>query len=121
MWHEGVGKRGSTNIASCIWKYLTDNTKSDGEGKKCVFFSDNCTGQKKQVIAALYLHAVRTLNVQSIRHYYFERGHTQNEGDSVHALIERSAKRVNVHGPSQWYTLVRQGRSQRGAGGPRPP
>jgi len=65
MWHEGVGKRGSTNIASCIWKYLTDNTKSDGEGKKCVFFSDNCTGQKKQVIAALYLHAVRTLNVQS--------------------------------------------------------
>ena len=38
MWHEGVGKRGSTNIASCIWKYLTDNTESDGEGEEiCVF------------------------------------------------------------------------------------
>ena len=60
----------------------------------------------------MILHAVRTLNVQSICHYYLERGHTENEGDSVHALIERSAKRVNVHGPSQWYTLVRMAKKK---------
>ena len=24
MWREGVGKRGSTNIASCLWKYISN-------------------------------------------------------------------------------------------------
>jgi len=104
MWREGVGKRGSTNIASCIWKHLTDIPNQTVRGRNLFFFSDNCTGQNKnKVIAALYLHAVRTLNVQNICHYYFEHGHTQNEGDSVHALIERSANRmtVNVYDPSR--------------------
>lgn len=31
----------------------------------------------------------------------------QNEGDSVHALIERSAKHIVVYTPQQWCALIR--------------
>ena len=47
MWHEGVAKRGANNIASCIWKYVTDKTGS-GECSDFVFFTDNCGGQNKK-------------------------------------------------------------------------
>ena len=36
MWYEGVAKRGANNIASCIWKYVTDKTGS-GECSELVF------------------------------------------------------------------------------------
>lgn len=36
-----------------------------------------------------------------------EKGHTQNEADRVHALIERTAKNELIYIPDEWYTLVR--------------
>lgn len=50
------------------------------------FWSDNCVGQNRNVFA-MYMHAAILYNV-SIHHSFLEVGHTQNEGDSVHALIE---------------------------------
>ena len=52
------------------------------------------------------MHAVTTLNVSRISHYYLERGHTENEGDSMHATIERAARHANIFAPMQWYTVV---------------
>jgi len=87
MWHEGVAKRGANNIASCIWRYI----KANNTRKEFVFFSDNCSGQNKnRLVAAMYMHAVATLNVDRISHYFLERGHTENEGDSMHSTIEKS-------------------------------
>ena len=105
MWHEGVAKRGANNIASCLWKYINDKVAC--QCKEFVFFSDNCAGQNKnQVIAALYLHAIRSLPIDRITHIYMQAGHTQNEGDSMHAVIERSARFSNIFSPMQWYTLA---------------
>ena len=107
MWHEGVAKRGANSIASCVWKYMTDKAEN-GHCNEFVFFSDNCGGQNKnKTIAGMYLYAIRSLSVDRISHYYLEAGHTQNEGDSMHAVIERAAKRVNVFTPMQWYALAR--------------
>ena len=39
MWHEGVGKRGTTNIALCVYNFIIER-HSMGV-KKFVFFSDN--------------------------------------------------------------------------------
>lgn len=33
---------------------------------------------------------------------YVERGHSQMEGDSVHATIENSTKRLEVYSPDDW-------------------
>jgi len=109
MWHEGVTKRGANNIASCIWRYIkTKNTR-----KEFVFFSDICGGQNKnRPVAAMY--AVATLSVDRISHYFLERGHTENERDSVHSTIERAARRVNIYTPMPWYTVVASAKRQVG-------
>jgi len=31
-------------------------------------------------------------SIEKINHYFFESGHNQNKNDSVHSVIERSAK-----------------------------
>jgi len=96
MWHEGVAKRGANNIASCVWRYI----KANNTRKEFVFFSDNCSGQNKnRLVAAMYMHAAATLNVDRISHYFLERGHTENEGDSMHSTMKRAARRVNICTP----------------------
>ena len=37
----------------------------------------------------MYYHAIHTLTIDRICHYYLEQGHTQNEGDSMHSTIDR--------------------------------
>ena len=107
MWHEGVAKRGSSNISSCVWKYMSDKLKNNEPCKEFVFFSDNCSGQNKnKAVAGMYMHATLSLNVARITHYFLEPGHTQNEGDSMHAVIEKASKRANIYSPVQWYTLA---------------
>ena len=50
-------------------------------------------------MVALYLYAVRYLDIKTITHKYLIKGHTQNEGDSAHSLIERETKRLLKRGP----------------------
>jgi len=38
---------------------------------------------------------------------YLETGHTQNQNDSVHAVIERFAKNQTVYVPSQWFQIAK--------------
>lgn len=59
----------------------------------------------------MYLHAVTTLNINSITHKFLIRGHTQNEGDTAHSLIEKNIKRAKKSGPiyvpDQYVSLIR--------------
>lgn len=64
-----------------------------------IFYSDNCSGQNKnKFIACLYLYASLVLNIYTIRHKFLIVGHTQNEGDSMHSVIEGQKK--------NWYSEV---------------
>lgn len=101
-----MSHRGEQTILPAVYGG-TLKIKLNVETVKSLFFSDNCAGQNKnKAIVGMYLHAMNTFNIDSICHYYLEPGHTQNEGDSMHALIERSARRVNVYTPMQWYVLA---------------
>lgn len=65
-----------------------------------IFYSDNCPGQQKnKFMFSLYLYAVQTLNIKSITHKFLIKGHTQNEGDSVHSTIEGELKKQLRSGP----------------------
>lgn len=101
MWHEGQGKRGANEIGSCLLNYLQQESESyDGNDLDIVFFSDNCSGQQKnKFILAAYFFAVANYNIKSITHKYLVTGHTQNEGDNVHATIEKNIKRSLKSGP----------------------
>ena len=104
MWDETVGGRGSCDIASAIYNYFTNL----GEVEEIHMFSDSCTGQQRNLpFATMCMYAVQNLPIKCIYHSYFERGHSQMEGDSVHARIESSTKHCSIYTPEEWFTAVR--------------
>lgn len=117
VWHEAEGKRGANEIGSCVWHYLNNvNNKAINDGKliDIIFYTDNCSGQNKnRFLFSLYLFAVNNLsNINIITHKYLIRGHTQNDADNVHSVIERQIRRYKksaaVYVPDQYITLIRQ-------------
>ena len=105
MWPENIAKRGANEVASCLFDFIEIKV-ADG-ALEFRFWSDNCTGQNRnRVIYSLYMLASRKFNID-ITHRFLESGHTQQEADSVHALIERSCKGKIIYTPEQWYALVR--------------
>lgn len=64
----------------------------------------------------MYLYAVERFQVKSILHKFLIRGHTQNEGDSVHSTIEKSLKKAKKSGPiyvpDQYVSLIRSAKKK---------
>ncbi|CAG9769804.1 unnamed protein product [Ceutorhynchus assimilis] len=106
VWNESIARRGPNEISSCLLNFIKKQT---GNGvKKIVFYSDNCGGQNRnRFVFSMFAHASKTIKVQ-ILHRFLERGHTQNEGDSMHATIESAKKRQsNIFTPAQWIMLIK--------------
>ncbi|CAH1286836.1 unnamed protein product [Chrysodeixis includens] len=111
FWHEGLGNREAIEIGSCVFKFLKD-TAERHPNSNIIFYSDNCCGQQKnRFLIGMYYYAVEILPLKSITHKFLIRGHTQNEGDNAHSLIERSIKRAKKSGPIyvpyQYVQLIR--------------
>ncbi|KAI4466565.1 dna-directed rna polymerases i ii and iii subunit rpabc2 [Holotrichia oblita] len=70
----------------------------------------NCRTKGKIAIAlffSMFAQAANTFQLLII-HRFLEKGHTQNEDDSMHAVIENAKKRVpSVYTPDQWITLIK--------------
>lgn len=100
FWDEVQGKRGANEIGSCILHYLQRLNEQNRNIKLNVtFYSDNCCGQNKnKFITSLYSYAVTIFdNIHTITHKYLIKGHTQNEGDNVHSLIEKEIKSLDQY------------------------
>ncbi|XP_073952058.1 uncharacterized protein [Choristoneura fumiferana] len=105
LWPENVAKRGANEVGSCLLSFIEKKVSNGAMDIR--FWSDNCSGQNRnRVIYSLYMYASNKYNVD-ITHRFLESGHTQQEADSVHALIERTAKGKIIYTPDQWYALVR--------------
>lgn len=107
LWNEDQAKRGANEITTCVYQFLIENCLN----KETIFYSDNCSGQQKnKFMATLNLYAVTYLNIPSITHKYLIVGHTQNEGDSVHSVIEKQKTRIlkggSIYSPQQWVTVI---------------
>lgn len=115
FWHEGTGNRGSDEIGSCLLQFIEKRLSqvNDGSAVDITFYSDNCGGQNKnKFILALYIYCVLNYDkLNSITHKFLITGHTQNEGVSVHSVIEkcikRSLKSGPIYVPSQYAQLIR--------------
>jgi len=111
VWNETEGSRGANEINTCVFKFL--ESLNDGNSDiDVVLYSDNCTGQNKNYsMMAMYVEAMKKLpNIKSITHKFLITGHTQNENDSVHSVIEGSIKRClragPIYHPSQYITAI---------------
>ncbi|XP_053966877.1 uncharacterized protein LOC128868612 isoform X1 [Anastrepha ludens] len=113
FWHEGEGHRGANEIGSCILKYLEKKASEiNNDNLEFTFYSDNCCGQNKnRYIIAMFMHAVKTLKIKAITHKFLICGHTQNEGDAAHSVIEKQIKKSLKSGPiiipQQYVTIIR--------------
>ena len=58
-------------------------------------------------------HAINTLDgLSKLEYGFLEKGHTQNENDTVHSVITNSVKKVTLYTPEQWYQGVRMARNK---------
>ena len=95
FWNETEGRRVAVEIGSCVLDYvklLVENANKPATD--IIFYSDNCCGQQKNKYL-LAAYAVQTFNVRSIEHKFLICGHTQNEGDNVHSVIEKQIKKTS--------------------------
>lgn len=104
VWHLQIAKRGAIEISSCLWSYIQTQV---GLGiKRISFYSDSCTGQNRnRYVFAMMALASRKYNLQ-ITHRFFEKGHSQSEGDSMHSVIERAKKNHTIYTPDQMYGII---------------
>lgn len=105
MWDESEGKRDSNEIGTCLLKLIT--LKVDEGLKEFSFYSDNCGGQNRnRFIFSMWEHAAFVYKIK-ITYKFLEKGHAQNEGDSMHSCVEHTKKGKSIYVPAQWITLVR--------------
>uniref|UniRef100_A0A2S2NJY1 DUF7869 domain-containing protein n=2 Tax=Schizaphis graminum TaxID=13262 RepID=A0A2S2NJY1_SCHGA len=109
VWNEGEAKKGVNEIGTSIIKFLQSECNI---GKtEVIFYSDNCAGQNKnKFITSLYLYATTNMDIDSITHKFLVVGHTQNEGDTAHSVIEKQIKKSLKSGPiylpTQYVSLI---------------
>lgn len=110
IWPENISARGANQIASCVFDFLKIQAM---KGKQKLYLtSDNCAGQNRNRFMAtmLWYFINTTPDVELVEHFFLERGHTQNENDSVHSVISRAAAHIPVYTPEQWAQTVRGAR-----------
>ncbi|KAE8749137.1 hypothetical protein FOCC_FOCC004043 [Frankliniella occidentalis] len=104
LWHEGIGKKGSSEISSSLSQVVQKLVKQGYTDIR--FYSDNCAGQNKnRFLFAMYLHLCVKYSIK-ITHRYLEPGHTQMEADSIHANIERSTEKKDIFDFDGWVEAI---------------
>ncbi|XP_022824255.1 uncharacterized protein LOC111354868 [Spodoptera litura] len=99
-WDEQTAKKGANEIASCVFDFI--RMKVQQGVKTFIFWSDNCGGQNRnRIIFLMYMYCAWKFNV-NITHRFLVVGHTQNEGDSIHSVIERKTRNILIYSPEQW-------------------
>lgn len=101
FWHEGEGKRGASEIGTCLLKFLKKKADvANSDNLNIVLYSDNCGGQgKNKFIITAFMYAIAHYKINSITHKFFVVGHGQNEGDASHSVIEKAIKKALKNGP----------------------
>lgn len=111
MWDESQAKRGANEVACCLLSFIRNRVQAGIKDFR--FWSDNCAGQNRnRIVFFMYMYASKTFNID-VCHRFLEKGHTHNEADSVHSLIERTAKNKLIYVSDEWYTLVRWAKQNR--------
>ena len=109
IWNECDGKRGSTEIGTCLFKHLCSIAKNK---RHVSLFSDSCGGQNRnQYVVGAAHFALNNCHLERVDLKFLVSGHTSMEVDSMHSAIETSKKYgQNVYIPEDWYNIIRSAR-----------
>lgn len=106
-WNESQGELVASVFASCLIDYIDKHKDS---GKPIVIWTDGCTYQNRNSVISSALLMFSITNNIIIEQKYLERGHTQMECDSIHAVIENKLKNRVIHLPSDYVAVTREAR-----------
>lgn len=99
----------ANTFASCLLDYLT-SMNLRGPSQPIIIYSDGCGYQNKNAILSNALLCYSVENNVTIYQKYLQKGHTQMEVDSVHALIERKLKNASIYLPSDYVRITESAR-----------
>lgn len=101
-----IASKGSNEVGSLLYHYFSERIAKGIT--KFESFADNCGGQNRnRFVMALFLHVTDMFPHISLTHTFLECGHTQNEDDSVHAVIEAKTMGKDIFSPQMWYDHIR--------------
>lgn len=107
LWNESDANKGSCEVASCLLMYLTAK-KQQGQ-YSTILFSDICGGQNcNRMVVVMLSHALRKLDLEELTLNFFVTGHSQNENDSAHSVIESAVSKMTIFATAQWETDILQ-------------
>lgn len=109
-WNETEGDLSASTFATFLLHYIRERC-SDPK-LPIVIYSDGCCYQNRNVALANALFQYSLENSVIIEQKYLEKGHTQMECDSVHALIEKKLKNRFIHLPSDYMNVTREARKK---------
>ncbi|XP_077967084.1 uncharacterized protein LOC144420984 [Styela clava] len=104
LWNEVEGRKGSCEIATAVFRYLSSLTTTV---KTVQLFCDRCSGQNNnRAMIVMLLYAMEELHFDEIALNFLITGHSQNENDTAHSVIERAVRKVNIYTTDQWKTAI---------------
>lgn len=112
-WSEVHGKKGSSEIGSILYHYLTYCLPKE---IKVSMFSDTCGGQNRnQYVASVLLWLVmqEDTHLDIIEHKFLESGHSYMEADSMHSAIETAKKNNDIYCMSDWINVFKRARAKK--------
>jgi len=105
-WDECNEKKESSEIATCLLKYITQLPETVTHVSTFTF-SDTCGGQNrnKNIMTAM-LYAVNTIeNINIIDLTFMESEHSYLEADSMHATIGTAKRNKKMYDTREWALL----------------
>ena len=105
LWHEGEANKGACEVATCLYDCFSTSIK---DGKKVIHsFCDRCGSQNcnKMIVIAIS-KAVRLPDIDEITLNFLVSGHSQNENDTAHSVIEKATNKRTIYTTAQWETAI---------------
>lgn len=113
-WPESVASKGSSEITSCIRKYVTDNLPADTE--TLILYGDPRSGQNRNSKISLMLidllHSWPHNSLKAIEQRFFMEGHARNKCNVQFSLIQKQKKVMqNIFCPKDCVELIKSSKN----------
>ena len=108
LWNENEAEKASCEVATSVLKFLEIKR---AKGKQCInLLSDRCDWSQNQnrMVFIMLSNAITDLKLKKTELTFLVPGHSQNETDTAHSVIESHYRNRFVYKPNQWESTIQQ-------------
>ncbi len=109
LWNESDSNLQGSTFATMLCDYIANHSGCKA-GDTIIIYSDGCTNQNRNVQVGNALLNLAIEKSITIIQKFLIKGHTQMEGDSVHACIERKIRHRSINVPSDYCRFISEAR-----------